>query len=40
MRNTAGKLTFIILELNVTFINNSYSDTKKMSYLKQDPNPK
>ena len=42
MRNTAAKLTFIILKFNVTFINKSHGDTKRrcVRYLKPDPSPK
>ena len=29
MRNTAAKVTFIILKFNVTFINKSHGDTKR-----------
>ena len=29
MRNTAAKLTFIILNINVTFINKSHGDAKR-----------
>ena len=29
MRNTAAKLTFLILTFNVTFINKNYGDTKR-----------
>ena len=29
MRKTVAKLTFIVLTLNVTFINKSYGDTKR-----------
>ena len=41
MRNTAAKLAFIILKLNVTFINKSYGDTKRrcVRYLTPDPSP-
>ena len=39
MRKTAAKLAFIILKLNVTFINKSYGDTKRrcVRYLTPDP---
>ena len=41
MRNAAAKLTFMILTLNVTFINKSHGDIKRrcMHYLKPDPSP-
>ena len=41
MRNAAAKLTFMILTLNVTFINESHGDIKRrcMHYLKPDPSP-
>ena len=32
MRNKTAILTFIILTFNVTFINNSYGDTKRRCF--------
>ena len=40
MKNTAGKLTFIILTFNITFINKSFSDIKKDALFKTRPKPK
>ena len=33
MRNTAAKLTFLILTFNVTFIDKNYDDTKRRYYI-------
>ena len=40
MKNTAGKLTFIILTFNITFINKSFGDIKKDTLFKSRPKPK
>ena len=40
MKNTAGKLTFIILTFNITFINKSFGDIKKDTLFKTRPKPK
>ena len=40
MRNTAAKLTFIILTFNITFINKSFGYIKKDALFKTRPKPK
>ena len=40
MRNTAAKLTFIILTFKITFISKSFGDIKKDALFKTRPKPK